>query len=134
MIRQLTHIEALPPHLRADARRKAEQATLRPYGTAHRIMRILLIAPDQEFSMRELVRRAYLPRNVINPACARLELLGFISIRHDHTAPPLQGGAAPRWIRLTETGRAVAVRDGIISAAQPTPPPASPVAPAERRP
>jgi hypothetical protein len=133
MTRTLDRIDALPPHLRADARRKAEQTTLRPYGTARRVMHLLLLAPDEEFSMRELVRRAYLPRNVINPACARLELLGFITIRHDHTAPRLQGGAAPRWVRVTAAGRAVAVREGIASAAAPTASPAGLVASAEGR-
>jgi DNA-binding MarR family transcriptional regulator len=132
MTRQLTHIAELPPHLRAEARRKSEHVTLRPYGTARRIMQILLIAADEEFSMRELVRRAYLHRNSVNPACARLELLGLITIRADRNARRLQGGAPPRWVRLTESGRAVAAREGI--SADPVTSPAGMDTTAGRRP
>ena len=116
MPRTLDRINELPPHLRADARRRAEHTTLREHGTAHQIMRILLITPDEEVTMGQLVGGSYLNRNAINPACARLESLGLVTIRHDHHAPRLRGGAAPRWVRLTEHGRAVAVREGIIAA------------------
>jgi DNA-binding MarR family transcriptional regulator len=131
MPRTLDRIAALPPHQRAEARCKAEHTTLRPHGTAHRIMRILLLAPEQEFSLRELVLRSYLHRNAVNPACARLELLGFVAIRRDHAVPRLPGGSAPRWVRLTEAGRAVAACEGISAA--PTPAPAVPTARVERR-
>jgi hypothetical protein len=79
-------------------------------------MRLLLSAPEKEFSMSELVRRTRAARNNVTSAFSRLELLGFLTIRHDHDAPTLQGGGAPRWLRITEQGRAAAIREGLTSA------------------
>jgi hypothetical protein len=118
MRRGLTYVDSLPPDAQAEAVRHAERMILRPTGTGGLIMRVLLAAFDTEFTVATLVSRTRAPRNNINSALDRLELLGFVTKRHDYHATRIRGGAAPRWYRITNKGHQAAVREGL----KPAPP------------
>jgi DNA-binding MarR family transcriptional regulator len=104
-----------PTQAEADTRRYGEHLTLRAAGAAGLTMRVLLTAPEDEFSPIAIARRARVRPGTIGAAIKRLEELGFVSMRFDHDAPRVRG-YCPRWVRITEFGRTAAEREGLTPA------------------
>lgn len=111
----LPDLDSMLPQAQADALLYAQHVILHPRGITGLIMRVLLSAPDEEFRPIAVARRAHVDPRVLNPAIECLKKLGFITVRLDREAPRV-GGYPPRWLQITESGYAAAVREGLTAA------------------